>query len=45
MEALEFLVHFIGDITQPLHDENLEVGGNDIDVTFDGEDTDLHGIW
>ncbi|TKA28861.1 Nuclease S1 [Salinomyces thailandicus] len=43
--ALRFLVHFIGDITQPLHDEELEVGGNDIDVTFDGEDTNLHHIW
>lgn len=32
-------------MTQPLHDEALEVGGNDIDVTFDGEDTNLHHIW
>lgn len=45
MQALEFLVHFLGDITQPLHDEALEVGGNDIDVTFDGESTNLHHIW
>ncbi|KXT05482.1 hypothetical protein AC578_10996 [Pseudocercospora eumusae] len=29
--ALRFLVHFIGDITQPLHDEAYEVGGNDVD--------------
>lgn len=43
--ALRFLVHFIGDITQPLHDEAFEVGGNDVDVTFDGEDTNLHSIW
>ncbi|KAK4548482.1 hypothetical protein LTR36_009392 [Oleoguttula mirabilis] len=43
--ALRFLVHFIGDITQPLHDEALEVGGNDIDVTFNGTDTNLHHIW
>jgi hypothetical protein len=33
-EALKFLVHLIGDITQPLHDEALETGGNDIKVTF-----------
>lgn len=44
-DALRFLVHFLGDITQPLHDEALEVGGNDIDVTFDGTDTNLHHIW
>lgn len=37
--ALRFLVHFIGDITQPLHDEAYEVGGNDVDVTFNGTDT------
>lgn len=43
--ALRFLVHFIGDITQPLHDEALKVGGNDIDVTFDGTATNLHHIW
>ncbi|KAH7029776.1 putative nuclease PA3 [Microdochium trichocladiopsis] len=45
-EALKFLTHFIGDITQPLHDEALERGGNDITVTFDGYSTDnLHAIW
>lgn len=43
--ALRFLVHFLGDITQPLHDEAFEVGGNDIDVTFNDEDTNLHHIW
>lgn len=36
MQALEFLVHFVGDITQPLHDEAYEVGGNDVDVTYQG---------
>jgi hypothetical protein len=44
-DALQFLVHFLGDITQPLHDESFEVGGNDVSVTFDGEDTNLHHIW
>ena len=44
-DALQFLVHFLGDITQPLHDEAYEVGGNDVDVTFDGEATNLHHIW
>ncbi|KAJ7886489.1 nuclease s1 [Mycena leptocephala] len=45
MEALMFLVHFIGDITQPLHDENLDVGGNTITVTFDGFDDDNLHKW
>ncbi|KAG4263745.1 hypothetical protein FPRO03_09021 [Fusarium proliferatum] len=45
-EALKFLVHFLGDITQPLHDEAYEVGGNDIKVTFNGYSGDnLHSDW
>lgn len=44
-EAMKFIIHFLGDIHQPLHDEALEVGGNDIDVTFDGTSTNLHHIW
>jgi hypothetical protein len=37
-------IQFVGDIHQPLHDENLDVGGNDIDVTFGGTSTNLHHI-
>ena len=44
-EALKFIVHFLGDIHQPLHDENLEVGGNDIKVSFGSEQTNLHAVW
>lgn len=44
-EALKFLVHFLGDVTQPLHDEAYEVGGNDIDVTFEGYSDNLHSDW
>jgi len=43
--ALKFLVHFLGDIHQPLHDEALETGGNDIDVTFGSDKTNLHAVW
>lgn len=43
--ALRFLVHFLGDITQPLHDEAIKVGGNDIDVTYAGKSNNLHHIW
>lgn len=38
-------MHFLGDITQPLHDEAYEVGGNDVDVTFNGTATNLHHSW
>jgi len=44
-DALKFLDHFIGDITQPLHVENYEEGGNDIDTTCAGESTNLHATW
>lgn len=44
-QALKFIVHFVGDITQPLHDEAYEVGGNDIDVTYQGYSDNLHSDW
>lgn len=42
-----FLIHFIGDIHQPLHTELLDRGGNDIHVRFDSRNPrdSLHGIW
>jgi S1/P1 Nuclease len=43
--AAKFLVHFLGDIGQPLHCENLDVGGNTIDVTYSGSSTNLHSVW
>jgi hypothetical protein len=47
-EALKFILHFIGDIHQPLHAEDLSRGGNDIPVAFDGhrtQRTNLHSVW
>ena len=44
-DAMRFIIHFVGDLHQPLHDEALDVGGNDINVTYDGEHTNLHHIW
>ncbi|KAG8930907.1 hypothetical protein FRC00_000942 [Tulasnella sp. 408] len=45
-DALKFLVHFVGDITQPLHAENIARGGNDIRVTWKGNrNKKLHGVW
>jgi len=45
LDAMRFIIHFIGDLHQPLHDEAIDVGGNTINVTYDGEDTNLHHIW
>jgi len=45
LDAARFIIHFVGDIHQPLHDENLDVGGNTIDVTYAGTSTNLHHIW
>lgn len=44
-KALKWIIHFTGDIHQPLHVENLAVGGNLINVTFNGVKTNLHAIW
>ncbi|KAG8980778.1 hypothetical protein FRB90_007497 [Tulasnella sp. 427] len=45
-DALKFLVHFIGDITQPLHTENKDKGGNLIKVSWnDNDNKNLHGVW
>ncbi|MCJ1414904.1 hypothetical protein MMC32_001234 [Xylographa parallela] len=44
-QALMFIVHFVGDIHQPLHDENYDLGGNEVSVTFAGTTTNLHAVW
>jgi hypothetical protein len=45
-EALRFLIHFMGDLHQPLHvaDDN-DRGGNQRAVIFLGHATDLHKVW
>jgi hypothetical protein len=44
--ALKFLVHFMGDMHQPLHVGRAEDrGGNDIDVRWFGSRTNLHSVW
>jgi hypothetical protein len=51
VDALEFLVHFVGDIHQPLHGIDEARGGNDIKVTVFGSDQcgnypcNLHAAW
>lgn len=42
LNAMRFVIHFVGDIHQPLHDEALDVGGNTIDVTYNGDSRNLH---
>lgn len=45
-EALKFVVHFVGDMHQPLHDEDDgDKGGNARHVIFDGKPDNLHWIW
>ncbi|KAJ6481894.1 S1/P1 nuclease [Mycena sanguinolenta] len=44
-QALKFVVHFVGDVTQPLHDEAFEAGGNGIPVHFMGFNDNLHSDW
>ncbi|KAL0930327.1 s1 p1 nuclease [Colletotrichum truncatum] len=43
--AAKMVIHFTGDIGQPLHCENIEAGGNGIKVEFNGTDTNLHAAW
>ncbi|KAF2455076.1 S1/P1 nuclease-domain-containing protein [Lineolata rhizophorae] len=44
-ETVLFLIHFLGDIAQPLHTENMSRGGNGIHVDFDGRRNSLHSVW
>jgi hypothetical protein len=45
-EALLFLVHFVGDLHQPLHcEDNEDRGGNDVPVLFLRAHTNLHAMW
>jgi len=45
-EALRFLVHFMGDLHQPLHvADKSDRGGNRRTVYLHGDSTDLHKVW
>ena len=45
-EALMFLIHFVGDMHQPLHcADNKDKGGNDVRVQFGGQTMNLHSLW
>ncbi|CAG8616687.1 38735_t:CDS:2 [Gigaspora margarita] len=44
-EALRFLVHFIGDLHQPLHLTGKAKGGNGLHAIFEGHKTSVHYVW
>jgi hypothetical protein len=45
-EALRFLIHFVGDVHQPLHAaDNRDKGGNATRVVLRGQRTNLHAVW
>lgn len=46
LDALKFLVHFVGDVHQPLHaSDNNDRGGNEVRLVFEGRRTNLHAVW
>ncbi|NJL30033.1 MAG: hypothetical protein HC897_20130 [Thermoanaerobaculia bacterium] len=46
IEALRFLVHFIGDLHQPLHAGYAgDRGGNEIQLLWFGQPSNLHKVW
>lgn len=45
-EALRFLIHFIGDLHQPLHcADNHDRGGNELKVLVGRRSENLHAVW
>ena len=44
-QAAKFVIHFVGDIHQPLHTEDVAKGGNGITVFFDEKRFNLHHVW
>lgn len=44
-QAAKFVIHFVGDLHQPLHNEDVAKGGNGIYVLWDGKHLNLHHVW
>lgn len=45
-DALKFLIHFVGDIHQPLHSGRPgDLGGVKTNIEWMGHPTNLHGVW
>ncbi|MET0289702.1 MAG: S1/P1 nuclease [Pseudoxanthomonas sp.] len=46
LQALKFVVHFVGDVHQPLHaGYGHDKGGGDRQINFEGRGTNLHAVW
>lgn len=46
LQALKFVVHFVGDVHQPLHaGYGRDKGGNDVQVNWNNRGTNLHTLW
>lgn len=46
LQALKYLVHFVGDVHQPLHAGYADdKGGNAFQLQFDGRGSNLHAVW
>ena len=46
LEALLYLIHFVGDVHQPLHAaDRRDKGGNSLAVYLNRHRDNLHGIW
>jgi len=46
IEALKFIIHFVGDMHQPMHISRAEdKGGNTIQLNYEGNGTNLHSLW
>jgi hypothetical protein len=44
--ALKFIVHFVGDLHQPMHVSRAEdKGGSTIQLNYDGHGINLHSLW
>jgi hypothetical protein len=45
-DALAFVIHFVGDIHQPLHAGwGEDRGGNDVQIRIDRKGSNLHALW
>lgn len=46
LQALKFVVHFVGDVHQPLHaGYGHDKGGNTVQVNLDGKGSNMHRLW
>ncbi|MEJ5995823.1 S1/P1 nuclease [Pedobacter sp. Du54] len=46
INALKFMMHFVGDLHQPMHISREEdKGGSTIQVNYNGKGTNLHSLW